>query len=76
MNLAGSAEGAKMARWRVILISSENGQNEHVVFTEDFDTPADEWCCLGINREQVDSDTVVEVNLPLGFPTERALARE
>lgn len=55
---------------RVVVVSNENGTNEDVIFTEEFDVPATDFCA----RDQtVDIDKLIDNNLPSGFPTDFTL---
>ena len=50
---------------RLIIMSNESGSNETVLFTEDFETPAANYC----SQDQiVNFDQGVEVELPSNFP--------
>ena len=62
-----------MKKIRVIVSSTENGNEEQVVFTEEFDKEVDYFIPPG---STVDIDTIIEDNLPSGFPKEYTLKRE
>lgn len=62
-----------MNRIRVIIASKDNGDNEQVIFTEDFDSLASDWFVKGMT---IDSDTVIINNLPSGFPIESNLIKD
>ena len=59
-------------RIRLIIMSTANGEEESVIFTEDFDTEADDYCARG---QTVDLDEQVLVELPDGFPLDYTLDR-
>ena len=59
---------------RYIQGSGESGEKETIVFTYDFDSPADDWMAPGLT---IDKDEILEhYELPDGFPTDTALVRE
>lgn len=58
---------------RVIIQSTENGESEYVRFTEDFEAEAGDFLYPG---HTLDSDTVIENNLPPGFPIDSDLKRD
>ena len=58
---------------RIIITSTENGDSEHVTFTEDDVSNATDFC---YPHESVDCDKVCECDLPNGFPLEYALKRK
>ena len=61
-------------KMRVIVVSDRSASDERVVFTEDFDSPAEDWCVPG--KHTVDSDVIVDdMELPEGFPLEYGLKR-
>ena len=62
----------KMGKIRLIISSNENGNEEEVYFTSDFDSPADDFCRPGL---QVTCDEEIEDNLPAIFPREYTLVR-
>lgn len=64
-----------MDKIRVIIFSSDNGQNETVIFTADFDTPVDDFLTPGLNMT-LSCDEVIEDNLPSLFPREYTLLRK
>lgn len=58
---------------RLIQISNTSGSKEGVIFTDDFDADAADWC----NRDtQVDNVEVLDIELPSGFPLNYILWRE
>lgn len=59
-----------MDQIRVIGTSTENGEQEEVYFTNDFDSPASDYARPGWT---VDYDEIIEDNLPSGFPREYSL---
>lgn len=61
-----------MEKIRCLVASSENGEKERVVFTEDFETPGTDFFSMDFT---VDSDTQIDNVLPSGFPVDYALAR-
>jgi hypothetical protein len=63
-----------MDKIRVIVFSSDNGQNETVIFTQEFDTPTDDFLTPGLNMT-LSCDEVIEDNLPSLFPREYTLLR-
>ena len=50
---------------RVIVCSTENGNSESITFTDDFDSPAGDWCAPGWS---VDIDQKIDMEVPSGFP--------
>ena len=62
-----------MAKTRIIVQSSENGTYESVTFSEDFETPLDEF-----KNPQSDEikESIVDIDLPSGFPLEYELVRK
>lgn len=69
---SGSFTGVGKMRIRLIIVSTENGEREHVIFTDDRDAPATDWCESG---QSVDFDSVIEAELPDAFPLDSALLR-
>ena len=61
-----------MKKIRLIIASSENGEQECVIFTEDFETPAEDFFL----NLAVSFDETMEILLPDIFPTEYILTRE
>jgi len=61
-------------RWRLIIVSTENGDREDVVFlpAED-DTPASDFCAPD---QSVDYDSIIEAELPDMFPEGYSLRRQ
>lgn len=57
---------------RLILQSSENGEEEHVIFTEEFDQPVSQFLYSNCT---VDFDGIIIADLPSGFPREYDLKR-
>ena len=57
---------------RVIVQSDDAGQNEAVIFTEDFDTPQQEFIVPGLS---IDIDWIAYVPDAGGFPLEYNLRR-
>ncbi len=58
-------------KYRLIIISEEDGSNEQVIFLEaDSTEPATDWCTP---RQTVDFDQVIDADLPAAFPLESAL---
>ena len=57
---------------RIIICSNENGCNETVTFTQDFDVPAEEFCAPD---QSIDCDETKELDLPDGFPMEHTLKK-
>lgn len=61
-----------MKKIRLIISSSENDDDEHVIFTEDLEQSADFF----VNSDfTVDIDQIIEDVLPSGFPREYTLIR-
>lgn len=56
---------------RVIVVSDEKGIREDIVFTDDFDVSAEDYCCYD---QTVQIDKLIDDNLPMGFPTEFTLS--
>ncbi len=63
-----------MNKIRVIIQSSPDGNlfREEVIFTEYLDTPIDDFKVPGLT---IDSDIIIDNNLPSGFPTETTLRK-
>lgn len=59
---------------RCIVASSESGEREEVYFTEDMDSPADDFFFM--DEMTIDSDTVLNVDFPSSFPLETILRRQ
>jgi hypothetical protein len=57
---------------RVLIQSSENGEKEYVIFSDDLGDPQDGYVITGCS---IDSDTIIDNNLPDGFPLNYALKR-
>ena len=57
---------------RLIIQSNESGSKEFVIFTEDFDTPVDDFVYPDCT---VDYDEVIECDLPMSFPLDRSLKK-
>ena len=63
-----------MSKYRLIQVSSENGNQEDIVFLDTDDTtPAEDYCSPG---QSVDFDKVIEADLPGGFPVGSILNRD
>lgn len=60
-------------KYRIITQTSEKEDFEAVIFTEDFDTPLEDFKFLQSDEIK---ETIVECDLPSGFPTEYQLIRE
>ena len=59
---------------RIILMSSVSGAKEDVAFTDDFESPAEDFC---LNDMQVDDDdSISDMELPSGFPLNYLLHRD
>jgi len=60
---------------RFIGTSPSNGElnEETITFTEDFDSPADEWCVPG---HTVYCDQLIEMEIPACFPMETTFRKE
>ena len=60
-------------RVRVIVTSNGSGEREEVVFTQDFEAKAEDWCGFEMS---VDIDQVFETdNWPTAFPMEHTLRK-
>ena len=59
-------------RIRLIIMSTDNGEHETVVFTEDFDRSTDYW---RTGDQTVDFDEQILVDLPSFFPFDNELDR-
>ena len=57
---------------RLIIVSTENGEREDVIFTEDNETPAADYCDPG---QTVSYDEEINCELPSIFPLEYTLRR-
>ena len=57
---------------RMILSSSEGGNDERVMFTDDIDAPVTDLVAYGLTA---DDDRVIEIDLPSGFPMNYDLKR-
>ena len=57
---------------RILQFSTESGEKEYVVFTEDLKGDIGMWCRPGFNR---DSDNIIDFTMPAGFPLDIALTR-
>ena len=62
-----------MSKMRVIMQTSENGTYESVTFSEDFETPLDDF---KNPRSDEIIESVIDINLPSGFPLEYELVRK
>ena len=62
-----------MSKTRIIMQTSENGAYESVTFSEDFETPLEDF-----KNPQSDEikEVIVDINLPSGFPLEYELVRK
>ena len=63
-----------MEEYRLIHLVSKSKQEdkEQVLFTDDFDSPATDWCTFDI---KVVEDTIIDADLPTGFPINWILSR-
>ena len=57
---------------RIIICSSENGCQEDVTFTYDFESPSSDFIRPGLT---LDVDEIKELDLPSGFPVEHTLTK-
>lgn len=57
---------------RIITCSFENGDNETITFTEDFDIDAEDYCKPG---QIVVIDKKIGMEVPLGFPLDHTFER-
>ncbi len=55
-----------MEKIRVIIQSSKNGNKEQVIFTDKLEANIEKFKVSGLD---VDSDDIIDNNLPDGFPT-------
>ena len=60
-------------KYRIITQTSESGTFEAVMFTEDFGSPLEDF---KFPQSDEIKETIVECDLPSGFPTEYQLIRE
>ena len=60
-------------RIRLIIQSNDNGNREFVTFTEEFDTPVDDFKFPDCS---IDFDKVIEAEIPSVFPTGYNLQRQ
>ena len=61
---------------RVLRASSENGEHEEVIFTEDFDTPAEDFFYMdSLNGLTIVTDDSID-SLPSRFPLDYVLVRQ
>lgn len=58
---------------RLIIVSTENGELEHVIFSDDTKVRAQDYCRPG---QTVDYDGIIDADLPSGFPIDHMLRRE
>lgn len=58
---------------RLIIVSNNSGSKEDVIFTEDYDTPATDYCTVD---QEVTFDDKIEADLPTTFPLEYTLHRD
>jgi len=58
---------------RCIMMDTDNGSNESVVFTEDMDKDAEDFLYPG---QKVIEDEKLDVELPSGFPMDYILKRQ
>lgn len=61
-----------MDQIRCIVASTENGERESVVFTDEFEQDAADWFPGNMT---IDSDTMIDDVLPGGFPKNYVLDR-
>lgn len=62
-----------MSKVRYIQCSNDSGTDETITFTDDFECPAADYVRLG---QEVQTDVVLDIDLPSGFPLEHTLRRE
>lgn len=61
---------------RILQFSTENGNQEYVVFTEDLKTEANVWLRPDLRPVfHLVSDTTIDVEMPRGFPLQYELDR-
>lgn len=57
---------------RLIIMSTESGENETVIFTEDENSPGSDFLKPG---QSVDFDGMISADLPGAFPTDEWLVK-
>lgn len=57
---------------RLIVCSKPNLEGESITITEDFETPAKDFCS---STWTVDIDKKIEMEIPLGFPMDHTFER-
>jgi hypothetical protein len=62
-----------MGKIRVIVQSSEDGADERVLFTDEFDAPIKKFMVPGLT---LDIDKIIKMEIPSGFPLYYMLQRE
>jgi len=69
-----------MNRYRLIIMSNDSGSQESVIFLDADNTDkAEDWCIRSHDaerRQHVDSDTIIDADLPSGFPVNYTLNRD
>ena len=61
---------------RLIKASSESGSREEVYFTDDLEMEAEDAFFMGGNYPMtIDTDEILDVDFPSGFPLDRQLVR-
>jgi len=58
---------------RLIIQSTQNGERESVIFTDEFDVPSENFLKPGYT---VDFDQLINIKLPSAFPVGYVLNRE
>jgi len=62
-----------MTKVRVLVASNESGSKEQVLFTEDFETPAEDFFMSDVS---ISSDDIIECRWPRAFPMDYILERQ
>ena len=62
-----------MTKVRVLVASNESGSKEQVLFTEDFETPAEDFFTSDVS---ISSDDIIECRWPRAFPMDFILERQ
>ena len=61
-----------MEKLRIIIQSTQNGNEEYIEFSTQLNLPIDNFLRSGCT---VDIDTIINIDLPLGFPVDYAFKR-
>ena len=63
----------ELTKTRVIVQSSENGEDEYVEFSLDFDTTIEDFIIPGCS---IDSENIADLELPISFPFDEILKKD